>query len=68
MIRLSKVMCETMDTTTRQIAMQRIQILFRLARETFHEDPAMAQHYADNARKIAMAAKVRLPKEYRRQI
>jgi len=57
-----------MDTATKRIAMQRVQTLFRLAKETFHEDPSLAQRYVDMARKIAMAAKVRLPKEYRRQV
>jgi ribonuclease P protein subunit RPR2 len=58
----------TMDADTKRIAMQRIQTLFRLANETFHEDPSLAQHYANTARKIAMAAKIRLPPQYRRQI
>jgi ribonuclease P protein subunit RPR2 len=57
-----------MDADARHIAMQRIKTLFRLARETIHENPDLAQRYVSIARKIAMAAKVRLPKEYRRQI
>ena len=57
-----------MDASTKQIARQRIQTLFQLAKETFHEDPALAQRYVDLARKIAMAAKIRLPKEYRHQV
>jgi len=57
-----------MDPTTKRIAMQRIRTLFHLARETVHEDTALAQRYVDIARKVAMAAKVRLPKEYRSQI
>jgi ribonuclease P protein subunit RPR2 len=57
-----------MDSSTKRIAMQRIQTLFRLAKETIHGDPALAQRYVDIARKIAMAAKVRLPREYRRQV
>ncbi|MEM3596799.1 MAG: ribonuclease P [Candidatus Bathyarchaeia archaeon] len=57
-----------MDAETKRIAMQRIQTLFHLAKEIFREDPALAQRYVDIARKIAMAAKVRLPKEYRRQV
>jgi ribonuclease P protein subunit RPR2 len=57
-----------MDTTTKRIAMQRIQTLFRLAKEILREDPSMAQRYVDMARKIAMAARVRLPTEYRRQV
>ncbi|MEM3730148.1 MAG: ribonuclease P [Candidatus Bathyarchaeia archaeon] len=57
-----------MDAVTRQIAKQRIQTLFRLAKEIFDENPRLAQRYVDLARRIAMAAKVRLPKEYRRQV
>jgi ribonuclease P protein subunit RPR2 len=56
------------NTETKRIAMQRIRTLFRLARETYREDPALAQRYVDIARKIAMAAKIRLPQEYRRQV
>ena len=57
-----------LDTETRQIARQRIQTLFNLAWETVHDDPALAQRYVDTARKIAMAAKIRLPTGYRRQV
>jgi len=57
-----------MDAATKRIAMQRIRTLFRLAREIFHEDWVLAQRYVYIARKIAMAAKVRLPREYRRQV
>ncbi len=57
-----------MDAATRRIALQRIRTLFRLARETIHEDPVLAQRYVDTARKVAMAAKVRLPREFRRQV
>ena len=57
-----------MDDNVKTIAKQRINILFNLAKETHHEDPALAQRYVDIARRIAMAAKVRLPKQYRHQI
>jgi ribonuclease P protein subunit RPR2 len=57
-----------MDAIAKRIAIQRIRILFRLAMETIHEDPALAQRYVDIARKVAMAAKVRLPREYRHQV
>src|SRR3972149_10245019 len=53
---------------TRQIALQRSQTLFRLAEEKIREEPQLAQRYAEIARKIAMRAKLRLPKEYRRMI
>jgi ribonuclease P protein subunit RPR2 len=57
-----------MNTSTKRIAIQRIHLLFSLARETFHEDPSLAQRYVDTARRIAMAAKVRLPRQYQRQV
>jgi len=57
-----------MDVSTKQIAMQRIRTLFHLAKETFKEDPALAQRYVNMARKIAMAARIHLSKEYKRQI
>ena len=53
---------------TKQIALQRIHTLFRLAREVIHEDPSLAQRYVKIARKIAMGTKIRLPKEYRRLV
>ena len=57
-----------MGGATKRIAMQRIKTLFRLAKETVHEDQALAQRYVEIARKIAMAASVRLPKEDRLQV
>ena len=59
---------QRMDTATKRIAIERIRRLFRLAREIIREDPAMAQRYVDIARKVAMAARVRLPREYRHQV
>lgn len=53
---------------TKQIALQRIRILFRLAKELVHEDPRLAQRYVEIARKIVMRTKLRLPREYRRQV
>jgi ribonuclease P protein subunit RPR2 len=52
----------------RSIARQRVQALFSLAEETLDKEPALAQQYVDTARRIAMAAKIRLPRQYRRQI
>jgi len=65
---LYRVTCKGMDATTKRIAMQRVRELFRLAKETFHEDPSLARRYVVIARKIAMGAKIRLPNEYRRQV
>jgi len=53
---------------TRQIALQRIHTLFRLAREKIREEPALAQRYVEIARKIAMRTKLRLPTEYRHMV
>jgi ribonuclease P protein subunit RPR2 len=50
---------------TRLIALQRIRILFRLAKEKIRETPQLSQRYVEIARKIAMRTKLRLPKEYR---
>ena len=57
-----------MDMETRRIALQRIQWLFRLAYQTIPHDKELAQRYITIARQIAMAAKIRLPCEYRRMI
>lgn len=57
-----------MDYTTRQIALERIHILFRLAQKTIGKNPELAQRYVHIARKIAMATRVRIPREYRRQV
>ena len=53
---------------TRQIALQRIQTLFHLAREKIREEPELAQRYVAIARRIAMRTKLRLPTEYRRMV
>ncbi|HVP15869.1 MAG TPA: ribonuclease P protein component 4 [candidate division Zixibacteria bacterium] len=57
-----------MHDNTRNIARQRVQTLFSLAREALDKDPVLAQQYANTARRIAMAAKIHLPTQYRRQI
>jgi len=53
---------------TRQIALQRIQTLFHLAREKIREEPELAQRYVAIARRIAMRTKLRLPTEFRRMV
>jgi len=58
----------TLMNETRQIAMQRIRTLFRLAKQNIRKEPELAQRYALIARKIAMRTRVRLPTEYRRMI
>jgi ribonuclease P protein subunit RPR2 len=53
---------------TRQIAQQRIHKLFDLAKKKIRDEPELAQHYAQLARKIAMRAKLKLPAVYRRMV
>ena len=54
-------------TGTKQIARQRIQILFEQAKTVCKTDPQLAMQYIKSARRIAMAAKIRLPVEFRRE-
>ncbi len=49
----------------RKIAIKRIRRLFDLAKEILHERPDLAQRYVEIARKIAMRARIRLPRESR---
>jgi ribonuclease P protein subunit RPR2 len=51
----------------RQIARQRIEILFVQAQKVAHSNPKLAAEYVGSARRIAMAAKIRLPTEFRRR-
>lgn len=53
---------------TRKIALERVRILFRLARENINEQPDLAQRYVEVARKIAMRTRLHLPQEYRLQV
>jgi ribonuclease P protein subunit RPR2 len=57
-----------MGSNTRQIAKQRMQILFQQAEEVCRTNPQLASRYVEVARKIGMAAKIRLPAEYKRRI
>jgi ribonuclease P protein subunit RPR2 len=49
------------------IARQRIQILFDQAKKVCKTNPLLAIQYVKSGRRIAMAAKIRLPVEFRRQ-
>ena len=55
------------QTSSKQIARQRIQILFNEAKNVCRSDPQLAMQYIKSARRIAMAAKIRLPVDFRRQ-
>ncbi len=54
-------------TSVKQIARQRIQILFGQAKKVGKTNPPLAMQYIKSARKIAMAAKTRLPIEFKRE-
>jgi ribonuclease P protein subunit RPR2 len=57
-----------MNTTTKQIAKHRIQVLFQQAEKTRRENPQLASRYVETAKKIAMAARIRLSTEHKRRI
>jgi ribonuclease P protein subunit RPR2 len=57
-----------MDRETRKIALKRIRQLFKLAYVTIRADNELAQRYVFIARRIAMAAKIRLPREFRHMV
>ena len=60
--------CMRMKSTAKQIAKQRIQVLFQQAKSVYKSNPPLSRHYIATARKIAMSAKIRLPITYKRQI
>ena len=55
------------QSSVKQIARQRIQILFEQAKKAGKTEPELATQYVKSARRIAMAAKIRLPLEFRRE-
>ncbi len=55
------------QTGIKQIAQQRIAILFEQAHLVARSSPKLAAVYVESARRIAMAARIRFPLEFRRQ-
>lgn len=55
------------QTSVKQIAYNRIAILFAQAQALRRTDPKLAAQYVGLAQRIAMAARIRLPLEFRRQ-
>lgn len=51
----------------KDIAKERIKILFEQARIVFKEDPKLSNRYVHIARKLAMKYKVRIPSELKRK-
>jgi ribonuclease P protein subunit RPR2 len=57
-----------MDSIIKQIAKNRVRILLEQASKVHKGRPELSSRYVETARKIAMAAKIRLPAKYKRQI
>ncbi len=57
-----------MSYTAKQIARQRIQILFQQATQIYKENPTLAKKYLATAKKIAMSARIRFPPAAKRSI
>jgi ribonuclease P protein subunit RPR2 len=54
------------QSNVKQIAILRVLILFEQAKKVCKANPNLAVNYVSSARKIAMAAKTRLPVEFKR--
>jgi ribonuclease P protein subunit RPR2 len=54
-------------TKNKEIAEERIKILFREADKVFNDDPKLANRYVELARKIAMKVNLKIPREYKRK-
>lgn len=55
------------NSTTKQIAKERVAVLFRQAELAFPESPDLSNRYVGLARKIAMRQRVRINREFRRR-
>ncbi|HID16973.1 TPA: hypothetical protein EYP26_01615 [Candidatus Bathyarchaeota archaeon] len=49
----------------KEIARERMAILFNLAKATFKLDPTLSRRYIQLMKKVGMRAKVRIPKEWK---
>ena len=56
-----------MHSSAKKIAKQRVQVLFELANVVYKANPELSRHHVGTAKKIAMAAKIRLPPDFRRR-
>jgi|SRR3989338_6259331 len=52
----------------KEIALQRVKVLFQQAEETFPKNKALANRYVSLARKIAMKVHAQIPRELKRRI
>lgn len=51
----------------KQIALERIRILFKQAEEEFNNDPELSDRYVQLARKLSMKYKIPIPRELKRK-
>lgn len=51
-----------------EIARERVEILLKKAEQTFRKDKVLSRRYVSLARKVAMRARYRLPREVKRGI
>ena len=49
----------------KKIAYERIEVLLEKADKVYRTDSTLAQNYAEKARKVAMKARVRIPRKWR---
>jgi ribonuclease P protein subunit RPR2 len=56
------------STSIRQIALQRIDILFEQAQAVGKSNPQLASEYVKSAQKVAMSARFPLPTVYKRRV
>ena len=56
---------ELTEIPAKKVAKVRVRRMLDLAKRTVKEDEALAQRYADMARRIGMKTNVRIPEEYR---
>jgi ribonuclease P protein subunit RPR2 len=59
---------ENKTSSIKEIARQRIDILFGLAEKEAKTNPNLSRRYVELARKIAMSAKTPFPRQYRRVV
>jgi ribonuclease P protein subunit RPR2 len=55
------------NPATKQVAKERIGVLFIQAKKAFHEHPERSNRYVTLARRIAMRQRVHIDREFRRQ-
>jgi len=55
------------NPATKQVAKERIGVLFIQAKNAFHEHPERSNRYVALARRIAMRQRVHIDREFRRQ-